>query len=928
MRIYVDLGGEEHILLAKKVASNLEQTRVQLNLPVMNKRYAPDPDTTVAIVTNQFDRTIRIHHLPAGNMLFCRRSGDQANVFSYDYLTKRLTTLASITVGEGALELLPFHDTHSHLTSPTGSDGYIKTTHSGSDITFEGEGEEDLPALIAFRIDRTNGREYAVAMVGPTPVLYARTPGTAFRKAATFPERIGPEGQTFQWAISEGDDPRAFQISGGMVYLGGYWKDTELWNLFNGYEFFAYDPKGIEAPIYQWFSELWFAEPGEFESPPGIKWFNIYGPYEEATSEFGCLLDDRSGVDGPGHCEMLVTATYLDGFEDVDYSMRMVLTNAHTVGATQPFVVDLSEHLSNNPSTYHYWSAVGDPKDETPTTGQWGVLVSQETGKWALHDHPGYSRQTIGGAGYKFHTVSADGNMAFVVEANVDGERGVMLDLLTGEITYHPLVAGAESGCFISPEDKNSTPITFLGTIADSDTITTDPAMGEVRPGISRSITMNNDHWKVETSDPFTARGYIWNDLCWEWTATAVLPSDSGAIVEIGGIEYPIGQAPYNVGSTYDNEILFGVFSKEDSKITVEAIEVKPKVAINSIKNFAHPIVALDLGVGYPEGTLVCEFCQPPCTWDSNLKVVEPYDQEILATGNIGLPIDESECPGGGIDVSITDACGREAEHTTEDVTNIPFFISGAPIAVVGESYTASEGVSPYSWDISKGTIDSVTGEILTVPTLTDSCNPAVITAIDKCGNVTTKGVDFSPATALAYTRIPSSGLTRPGHSVNVTGGNRTINFTFESDDVTYTRQSAHISIATLTTNKPGCYGQVDWYGSVTAIDGCGRELTISGIYFEAGSWQVASIECCEDYFFDPSCVSPWPGCGGNDLRTTISGNTKTVEYWRHASGCISDYCQSSVGPNCPRDTSGEICYMWWQTITYTWECPDDVEAP
>lgn len=747
MKLYVEPGGEGHIPIAKGVATSLEKLRVKLNLPAMSRRFSPDTDTSVTVQSTPFSLLVRIHHLPAGNMLFCKRAGDNALVFAYDYMSKVLTPLGAIPVGDGPLELLPFHDLRSHLTSPSTSDGYDTSVHTGPDVTFEGE---ESPTILAYRVDKTNGREYAITMDGQTPVLYARTPGTAFRKAAIFPIRTALEGQVFKWAIQDGDDPRVFQISGGIVYLAGYWVGDDLWNLFNGYEFFGYDPTGESSPIYQWFSELGFASGAQF-GINGISWNGTSGPFEAPVVEFGTLLDDRFGTDGRGHCEMILQADYVEGAEGADISLTARFVNAHTSDTIPPVTINFSEHLNAGDTfEYNYWST-GTPEnsEDRAASGRWAALISGSSGKWVLHDYPGFNRQTIGGVGYKFHTVSNGGNFVFVVETVSGVERGLMLDTLTGEVTTHPLITGFESGCYIPAASAISKPITFLGTIDGPDTVTGDPSQGEVRPrNTSEGVWGDGLNWKVVTGAPFLARGLLWVDECWNWSADEVISESGGGFVIIDGVTYPLDTAPFRIGSTPDAHILFGTFKYDaDTDITVEPVNIEGGGGVDLITTFQHPGVRLQsTPLGFPDNTFKCVLCSIPVTWTGpglfDPGIFEATGKKV-APSNLFATVDVGKTDACTYIVSIEDDCGRSAESEEIPIEQPPLFITGSDAPEVDDVYTASGGKPPYSYGFDGGSISSA-GVIQSVTECGSAgAEPAfgAVTATDSCDTIVEIGV-------------------------------------------------------------------------------------------------------------------------------------------------------------------------------------------
>ena len=740
MKLYVEPGGEGHIPLAKRLAGNIERLRIRLNLPVMAQRMSPDTDTSITVQSTPLSLLVRIHRLPAGNMLFCKRDGGNALVFAYDYITKVLTPLGAIPVGDGPLELLPFHDTDSHLVSPLTSNGYDTSVHTGPDITFEGE---ESPTLLAFRIDKTNGREYAVAMDGQTPVLYARTPGNPFRKAAIFPSRTAPEGQTFKWAIQDGDDPRVFQISGGIVYLAGFWEGDDLWNLFNGYEFFGYNPAGESTLIYQWFSELGFASGALFGSN-GISWNITNGPFKNPIVEFGTLLDDRFGSDGRGHCEMLLSADYVDGVEGPDLSLTARFVNVNTSDTIPPVVINFSEHLNAADTfEYHYWST-GTPEsaEDRAASGRWAALIAGSSGKWVLHDYPGFSRQTLGGEGYNFHTVSNGGNFVFVAGTTAGVEQGLMLDTLTGEVTQHPLITGFESGCYIPAPSPSANKITLLGTIADLDTVTKDPPQGAVRPrNTSQGVQGNGTNWKVVTDTPFTARGLLWTDQCWEWSADEVVSDSGDGFVIIDGVTYPLNEAPFRIGATPDAHTLFGTFKYDpDTEITVEPVGIEGGGGgVDLITTFQHPGVSLNTSpLGFPDNTFECVFCTIPVNWEGP-NLFDPGHLQVtgqkIPPEGVFATVDLEGVDDCTYGVSAEDSCGRSDDVGDVPIPQPPLFLTGTDAPIVGSIYVGSGGKPPYRYTFDSGSIDEQTGEILSITDCADLGNIAMgaVSVSDVC---------------------------------------------------------------------------------------------------------------------------------------------------------------------------------------------------
>jgi len=712
------------------------------------------PDGSYIHVRRSFGRDLIDIYIPFGGaaedlytMLFCKPAAGGVEVFAYHHETNRLTSLGTLPVGSSSPTLHSFHDSRTHLNTGTTyvgvNYGYNKTADYQDTLTTEDGGTGFIKA---FRTDETTGREYAVIFKGGRPILYARVPGEKFKKVAEFPSRANPggfegeEAGPWKWAIEDGDDPRAFQISGGYVYLGGWWQG-EAWNLFEGYEFFGIKPNSSDTHIIQWFSELWFWDPLDSGMAPGMNWKGIYGPYKEASVEFGCLLDDRAGSDGPGLCEMLVEAEYIDDERapTENYEGMMVIKNKYTDGVYQPyFTFDSSDYLTPSDShTYHYWSCVGDAKAERPSTGIWCLLIFTAGGRWCLLDHPGYQRQVLNGSYYHTHTVSNDGNLVMIVEG-ADNRRGVLLDVTTGEVTYHDKISDFTSGCFIPPVSESREEITGYADIGDTETTMADPSMGAVRPGISQSSTLTNTHWKIVSDEPYIARGALWWDPCWKWTATEVAALSGGALIRVAGDVYPISEAPFLIGGTYDNTLLFGQWDYSSStEFTTKAIDIEPVSESVVVSLYDHPdVYLLPYGIlGYPPNTLYLQGSySPPVGWSSTgeSELETPFTDGEDPDGFFATLT--MHCPGDYI-VSAEDACGRSGTAT---VTNEDYymFIQGEDLVAEGNSYVAYGGYGPYTYSFDKGSINA-DGEITSLSgDCGDPGGPAygTVTAVDQCG--------------------------------------------------------------------------------------------------------------------------------------------------------------------------------------------------
>ncbi len=131
-----------------------------------------------------------------------------------------------------------------------------------------------------------------------------------------------------------------------------------------------------------------------------------------------------------------------------------------------------------------------------------------------------------------------------------------------------------------------------------------------------------------------------------------------------------------------------------------------------------------------------------------------------------------------------------------------------------------------------------------------------------------------------------------------------------------------------VVTDLSGCCGS----GAVKVTDSCLFSATIS-VRFPAGTWVLQHTDCAP-YSDDGNggCVEPWLGCGTNIAATCITGGSKEVHHWKHAVGCLNDYCQLISGDNwLGKQCSGQLpcrtvdisrCHCLWKIDYYSWECP------
>jgi len=155
--------------------------------------------------------------------------------------------------------------------------------------------------------------------------------------------------------------------------------------------------------------------------------------------------------------------------------------------------------------------------------------------------------------------------------------------------------------------------------------------------------------------------------------------------------------------------------------------------------------------------------------------------------------------------------------------------ITGPDAPFDGDQYSAAGGTAPYTWSITKGSIDA-NGVVI----VSGQCGTATITATDDCGQTGTKDVMMASG---KYVLIPyQTGVTGPCASI-VTGG---------------------------------CYDA----GSGCTGAGQNPVDIYEGVYY----WDIANMCCLSG---GSACCLHWlpgsythPGCGGNpnltEVRSTV----------------------------------------------------------
>ncbi len=110
----------------------------------------------------------------------------------------------------------------------------------------------------------------------------------------------------------------------------------------------------------------------------------------------------------------------------------------------------------------------------------------------------------------------------------------------------------------------------------------------------------------------------------------------------------------------------------------------------------------------------------PYFRWDESNKTW------ISLGGDVQLPSTPVDCP---INYTYKDTCDATLTYAPPVNSHAELTLSGTDEPEVGDIYTASGGVAPYTWSFSGGTIDS-SGEITTIT----GCGVATVSVSDACG--------------------------------------------------------------------------------------------------------------------------------------------------------------------------------------------------
>lgn len=257
----------------------------------------------------------------------------------------------------------------------------------------------------------------------------------------------------------------------------------------------------------------------------------------------------------------------------------------------------------------------------------------------------------------------------------------------------------------------------------------------------------------------------------------------------------------------------------------------------------------------------------------------EPYTWSI-SKGSIdsnGVVIVSGQC--GAATVTATDACGvTQSKVVTITPPTATISISGPDAPTDGSQYTATGGIEPFAWSISKGSITQ-TG----VVTVSGQCGAATVTAADACGNQVSKDVRMSSGVWVSVSRID---YTPPAsHSVSCTNSD----LRFDPPSCTSLSGSS-MSIVNYNNFSwsggyyKGVYHPSSWYTSPVWVSTNPEGLPIEqhGCLTEPADTGVCPPDkyppdCCENLYYDPSL----PPYVGGSLTFGYQVRSREVFEWR-----------------------------------------------
>jgi hypothetical protein len=236
-------------------------------------------------------------------------------------------------------------------------------------------------------------------------------------------------------------------------------------------------------------------------------------------------------------------------------------------------------------------------------------------------------------------------------------------------------------------------------------------------------------------------------------------------------------------------------------------------------------------------------------------------------------------CVGGDVDLTASTTCGQTAASTVNVPTPSPITVIYDPVDISIGDFPSSTtgGVAPYSYSFDGGTVDSDTGEILSVTACgaSGSARWATVTATDTCSEDGTTEVRLS------------GGEWGPNLSTQCTGGDNINNFCgFANCDTFSSTITVRVEGVLSTPNDGFLAGNQTTQTRVIAIGGK-RSTETSLLNYNIGTGGVTPVatppsEWPASKTIGPCGVGPGgPTCTGKSATAgTTFVRTGFVNYW------------------------------------------------
>ena len=570
-------------------------------------------------------------------------------------------------------------------------------------------------------------------------------------------------------------------ITNHYIYIGGHSTVNSAWNRMNTRELTLInttDPNTSFPFAWKWTPRIWCPDlANSLYLLQGMYYGALtrhWGPYDEIKAKFGCILKHREGSKHfMGYAEVFTEAIgsrdpgpdpdenegphFKAFFQNMmweapkDYNTHINLnrlTISHSYWASTPresFAIYYDNILTGSFDTLDWWSTFDE---EAPleniygdTYGVMGIICVSTTGDYVLHKVKSIPTkyglaflpyQLHQGTNYHSHSLSYDGSIVAIFIGEGVVSDVYIYDLVNAEeIRSSSSSLQAEnaitSGQIIPREGEEAKKIIPL----EYEYFSVEAERPEVRlPEVSPSF-FSIGHpwpsymghvatgWRVDV-DNGEGHGYMWVDECWQKTSYNWRSGDP---------ENPPDPAllGYLVGFNIDKEIpamSFAAYGKktddglepagEGGVIGRDPISIAGQDMFGCLfatRNAASPLEWSG------------DVSQSGCAFSDGPQDVAPAPG-CLDNGE-GFPIGR---------VRLKDACGERAEP--KDYVFSKLSMLGADEVEVGDFYLGGGGTYPYTYTFSHGSIDSETGEILSITGCGDPGDPAIgtVTAIDACG--------------------------------------------------------------------------------------------------------------------------------------------------------------------------------------------------